>query len=80
MSSKLKLYVWKDIATVDYGGAILYAIAETEEQARKMAVGAPVAEYGDPWEGKTLDPSDVPDRAPDRVHELPYAEVYQWSE
>jgi hypothetical protein len=75
----MKLYVWDNPYSVSYGRTIAYAVAESEEEARALVITAPVnrsgigAEHVDHLDVKTLGP-------PDAVHELPYAEIYEWQE
>lgn len=52
--TELKLFVWTDFAP-DYTGGLAFAIAKTEEDARKMVIG----QYG-------INPSDWGD-----LHTLP---------
>ena len=75
----MKLFVWNNPYSVPYGGTCAYAVAETEEEARTMVFNAPVNSYG---LGATEEPLPVLniDGSPDAVHELPYAEIYFWSE
>lgn len=73
----MKLYIWKDAYRVDYGGACLYVVASSVEEARALALDVPVSEYGYAPCHKT---SVVVDREPDRILDLPCAEVYEWSE
>ena len=75
----VKLYVWNNPYDVNYGGSCLYVVAESEDQARALAPAALVAKYGNPWD-KNRHLGAVKLGAPDRVHELPHAEVYEWSE
>lgn len=74
---KMRLYVWKDPYSVRWGSSIVYAVATSEEEARKLATRAPVSHFGgspDPSEGREME-LGVP-----RVVDLPYAEIYEWSE
>lgn len=79
----MKLFVWNDPLEVPWGGSILYAVAETVEQAREIAMKAPLAEYGldhepltegSTWEGRFVLGEPI------RIIEAPYAEIYQWNE
>ena len=74
----MKLYIWNNPHDVDYGGSCLYAIASDEEQARSLARIAGVSHYGMEPDGASAGLKDL--GPPDRVHELPYAEIYEWSE
>ena len=42
----MKLYIWNDPYSVSYGGACIYAVAETVEEARELASRAPISEFG----------------------------------
>lgn len=75
----MNLYIWNEPFSVRYGGSVIYAVAETEDEARIQARAARVSEYGyDPTIGAPKD-MDI-DRPPDRVMGVPCAEIYQWSE
>lgn len=73
----MKLYIWNEPYRVRYGSSIVYAVAETEEQARELAEKAPKSPYG---LGVENGGCKLKGRAPDRVLELPCAEIYEWSE
>ena len=78
----MKLYIWKDVYSVKYGAAFLYSIADSIEQARELALNAKTSEYGyapKPDSRSQVEPSIV-NGPPDRIVDLPYAEVYEWSE
>jgi hypothetical protein len=74
----MKLFVWKEPYGVSYGSSIAYAVANTEEEARKLVESAGVSEYGRYPKPRNF-PLD-PLGPPDRVLDLPYAEIYEWSE
>jgi hypothetical protein len=77
----MKLFVWNVPYPVDYGGSIIYAVAETVGQAREVAMKAPLSKYG--YEPKSLNEgSNWPFKLgkPDRVLAVPCAEIYEWSE
>lgn len=77
----MKLFIWNNPYRPQYGGAIIYAVAETVEEARAVAQKAPIMEFGEPG---TQDAQDttvaIAVGEPDRVCDLPYAEIYEWSE
>jgi hypothetical protein len=81
----MKLFVWNDPIDISYGGCCAYVIAADVDQARALAVKAPTAYYGRaPGRGDgvyclKLNEADVA-RPPDRVLELPCAEIYAWEE
>jgi hypothetical protein len=80
----MKLYVWNNPYDVRYGGSCLYAVADSEDAARDIAMSALRSHYGyDPGnDDHRLDQRIRKEAlgAPTRVRELPYAEVYEWSE
>lgn len=72
----MKLFVWNSPYGVRYGGACLYIVAETVEQARELAKVAPVVAFGTPvrlFGGHSLG-------EPTRVIDLPGGECYEWEE
>lgn len=78
----MKLYVWNDPYQVSYGGSCLYVIANNLREARKLAKTKCVdASYGG-LDRKNLrnSPTDIGDKPPTSVHELPWAECYHWEE
>lgn len=75
----MKLFVWNDPYVVKWGGSTAYAVAETEDEARALVMKAPISQYGLAAKGSAGLSEDVLG-APDRVVELPYAEIYEWSE
>ena len=74
----MKLFVWNDCYGVRYGAACAYAVAETVEQARALIQNAGVSEYGHAPVDQTHGADVSGD--PDRICDVPYAEIYQWSE
>lgn len=74
----MKLFIWNDPYGVNYGGSILFVMAEDEASARELAKTCPTIKYGF---GK---PDGFfctkPLGAPDRVIEQPGGECYEWSE
>lgn len=85
----MKLFVWNAPYPVDYGCSIIYAIAETEEQAREIiATNLKFAMFGNIYE-----PTEAPDASeiersrafavslptPTRVCDLPYAEAFEFN-
>jgi hypothetical protein len=73
----MKLFVWANPYKVWYGNSLLFAVAETEEQARMEARQAPGYAFG---EFARSNPGDIPLGAPTRVLDLPCAEWHEWSE
>lgn len=77
----MKLFVWNNPYRVTYGGSCLYAIANTEEEARLIATKAATAPFGNLYSsGGELGECDALKGPPNRIHELPYAEIYEWYE
>lgn len=76
---EVKLFVWNAPYGVSFGGSIAYAVADTVEEAREVVRRAGVSAYG--HRPDKIAPSDMDvDREPDRVLDLPCAEIYEWSE
>ena len=75
----MKVFVWITPFEVSYGDSIAYAVAEDEDSARKQIRASKHFSYGIYDEGTHTGPLDI-DRPPDRVHDLPWAEIYSWSE
>lgn len=76
MEGSVKLFVWADPYTVHYGNSAVFAVAETVEQARKIAKGAPAYKYvafPDGSGGYKLG-------EPTRVVDCPCAEWHEWEE
>jgi hypothetical protein len=73
----MKLFVWADPYKIRYGSSALFAVAETEEQARALAINAPRYAYvrfkKDSGAKAELGP-------PTRIVELPCAEWHEWEE
>lgn len=74
----IKLYVWNNPYQVSYGGTCAYAIAESEDQAREIVSRSGVARYGYAPDGMAREVEVT--GPPDRVHDLPYGEIYYWAE
>jgi hypothetical protein len=75
----MKLFVWNEPYRVTFGGSIIYAVAETEDQARKQAETALVAQYGARPEARAAAQTLVLGE-PTRVLDVPCAEIYEWEE
>lgn len=67
-----------DIPRVSYGSSVVYAVADSEEEARQLALVAPISCYGHDPEERKSPPYEL--GAPTRVVDVPYAEIYEWSE
>lgn len=71
----MKLFIWDNPYSIPFGGTLFFAIAETVEEARKIAETAPGYYFGnenDPQRPKLGEPS--------RVRDLPCGEFHSWSE
>ncbi len=74
----MKLYVWNNPYQVSYGGSCLYVLANDVEEARRLAMTAVDASFGDVHKSPVA--VDVSGKEPDRVIEAPYAECFHWEE
>lgn len=75
----MKLYIWADPYHVPYGNSFLLAAAETEDEARVLAEGAPRYAYGQyRHDGETG--GGVKLGAPTRILDLPCAEWHVYEE
>ena len=72
----MKLFVWSNPYRVSYGSSMVFAIAETLEQAKDIASKAPAYSYNE-YDQKT---PQVNLGEPIRTVELPCAEWHEWSE
>lgn len=77
----LKLFVWADPWRVSYGSSVLYAVAETEAEARQLACKGRRFSYTK-YEEELADMTRVVEELghPTRVVDVPCAEYNQWSE
>lgn len=74
----MKLFVWNRPYLIPFGGSVVYAVAESEEDARQQARQARSFGFGAyPREGRVH--LDI-DRPADRVLDVPCAEIYEWEE
>lgn len=74
----MKLYVWNNPTRIDYGASCLYVMAPNLTAARKAALSAADAAFGETWKVERMRLADL--GKPTRVLSGPYAEVYWWSE
>lgn len=74
----MKMFVWADPYKIPYGSTMLVAVAETEDEAREMAVKSPAYAYA-AYEDEST-PTNVHLGSPTRVVELPCAEWHAWPE
>lgn len=75
----MKLYVWADPYQISYGSAMLIAVAETEDEARAIAEGAPRYSFG-LYRNNGETGGGVKLGKPTRVVDLPCAEWHEWQE
>jgi hypothetical protein len=73
----MKLFVWIDPHPVPYGSSLLFAVAETEEEARRIAKSARAFHHGDILQDSA---PNVELGVPARVLDVPCGEWHQWSE
>ena len=76
-ASDVRLFVWSNPYPVSYGSSMVFAVAETVEQAREIAKTAPRYAYNEFHSG---DGCDAVLGEPIRVVDLPCAEWHEWSE
>lgn len=74
----MKLFVWVDPYQVSYGSSLLFAVAETVEEAKELALSSRAdaysyGQYARPNPGVALG-------EPERIVDLPCAEWHVWSE
>lgn len=73
----MKLFVWASPYRIDYGSTMVFAVAETEEEARRIVEGAPKYRYCEFEQGTG---GGVKLGSPTRVVDLPCAEWHEWQE
>jgi hypothetical protein len=72
----MKLYVWVNPFKPSYGGSVIYAVADTLEQAKKLALTSERYAFG----FHAIDDYPINELGePDRILECPCAECY-WHE
>lgn len=76
----MKLFVWNNPVPVRNGSSMLYAVASNQDEARAIAAKAAVYEYGYYVRGSEGANANVELGEPTRVHELPCAEWFKWSD
>lgn len=74
----MKLFVWNNPYSVFYGSSLVFAVAETEEQARQIAKQSAAYTFGEYGNFKHV--QDMKLGEPIRVLEPPCAEWHEWSE
>lgn len=72
----MKLFIWNEPYPVKYGSSMVFAVAETVEEAREIAKASPRYSF-DSFDGTG---GTVGLGTPDRVVDLPCAEWHEWSE
>jgi hypothetical protein len=73
----MKLFVWNNPYEVDAGQSLVFAVAETVEQAREIAKKGTVCTFGKPREDQAQPNVELGE--PTRVVELPCAEWHMWA-
>ncbi len=76
----MKLYVWCDPYNVSYGSSMVFAIAESEEDARIVAENGLVYKYCKYEQSNSYGAIAKRLGTPDRVVDVPCAEWHEWSE
>lgn len=75
----MKLYVWVDPYHVSYGSTMVFAVANTEEEARQQVMSGASCSYGKPGSDRGV-PRDMALGAPHRIVDCPCAEWHMWQE
>lgn len=76
----MKLFVWSDPYPVKYGSSMVFAIAESEVEARKQAEKGLAYKYCN-YAGDGVSPGIAKKLGePDRIVDVPCAEWHEWSE
>lgn len=77
----MKLFIWADPYQVPYGTSAYFAVAETVEEARKLAIKAPRYSYVRFYDGDGVGQSDqLLAVDPTRIVDLPCGEWHEWAE
>lgn len=74
--SAMKLYIWNEPYSVSWGSSLLFAVAESLEEAKKIAATAPGYRFGIHETGT----QSAVLGEPTRVLDLPCAEWHEWQE
>lgn len=78
MALKIKLYIWVEPYTVDYGGSLLVVAARTLREAKKAAGQGRVWFFGKHRGEKVNGPVRL--GKPTRIVKTPCAEWHHWEE
>ena len=73
----MKMFIWANPYRIPYGTSYFYAVAETVEDARALAVDAKAFAYGE-FKQEHTEKFELGE--PTRVLDLPCAEVVFWEE
>ncbi len=81
----MKLFLWNNPYSVPYGSSLVFAVAETLEDAKAEVLKGRVCAFGEDYEHRQ--PTEEYDwrkeiklGEPTRVLDLPCAEWHEWSE
>jgi hypothetical protein len=74
----MKLFIWSNPYKVNYGSSMLFAVAETLEQAKELAITSKSYCYNEYPNMKGNINISLKD--PIRILDLPCAEWHEWSE
>ncbi len=74
------MFVWNNPEPVHYSGTILFAVAETEDQAR-IIIKEKCIHFTPSSLGEYFDPGyEIEIGKPDAIYDLPCAAIYSWEE
>lgn len=76
----MKLFVWCDPYHVNYGSSMVFAVAETEEEARNEAAKGLAYKYGEYKQDGDFSALAGKLGKPARIVDCPCAEWHEWSE
>jgi hypothetical protein len=76
----MRMYIWNQPYDVQWGASFAFAVADSEQEARELilASNGRVMNYG-AYEAARPNFKRL-NAAPDRILDLPCAEIYEWSE
>lgn len=76
----MRMYIWNVLWPEYYSGSIVYAVAENVDDARREARAAKIQGFGEFSRDRPTSLLMDIDREPDRILDLPCAEIYEWEE
>jgi hypothetical protein len=75
----MKLFIWADPYSVSYGSSMIFAVAETVDQAKTIAKTSMAYVYGK-YDDNDNHPQGTELGTPDRILDLPCAEWHAFRE